>query len=214
MVHEKNMDSGVPQTPWVWPCHCLPPTGTSQGFLLGEMRRDKPIWKHCCNYKPRLYLKGLAHSRHPLNVSLDLGPYLCSPGSLQQFPEHPRCPKLPALGPLHTAADAREALFLSHSQPQRVDDFSPLLEPGSEPLRISPAHMAASGITAPLSRPVLAPMSPAQAAGPSPPPVPRNLSFLCITLYSPSSLYHFPPPLPSLNLPMTPIVLLRVPLGA
>ena len=143
-----------------------------------------------------------------------LGPYLCYPGSLQQFPEHPRCPRLPALGPLHTAADAREALFLSHSQPQRVDDFSPLLEPGSEPLRISPAHMAASGITAPLSRPVLAPMSPAPAAGPSLPPVPRNLSFLCITLYSPSSLYHFPPPLPSLNLPMTPIVLLCVPLAA
>lgn len=76
-MHGKNTDSGVPQTPWVWPCHCLPPTGTSQGFLLGKMRRDKPIWKHGCDYKPRFCLKGLAqglaHSRHTVNGRLDLG---------------------------------------------------------------------------------------------------------------------------------------------
>ena len=107
MVHGKNTDSGVPHTPWVWPCHCLPPTGTSQCFLLGKMRRDKPIWKHGCDYKFRFYLKGLAqglaHSRHPLNGCLDLGlgspPTMCR--SLDLPLPAPSSPSPTCLSTLH-----------------------------------------------------------------------------------------------------------------
>ena len=255
MVHGKNTDSGVPHTPWVWPCHCLPPTGTSQCFLLGKRRRDKPIWKHGCDYKFRFYLKGLAqglaHSRHPLNGCLDLGlgspPTMCR--SLDLPLPAPSSPWLLVLRCLDLAPLARAtpllpwvpaAVFWAPSLPQAacsrptshsgrrqgssgfvtfpatcVDDFLPALEPGPEPLRISPAHTAASGITAPLHALWSSAQEPSASCRPLPASSP-SVSLLSLhhsPLLSPSSLYLFPPPLPVLNLPMTPIVLLRDPLA-
>ena len=138
-----------------------------------------------------------------------LGPYPCSPGSLQPFPEHPRCPGC-LLQAHFPQPPTPGRLWFCHIPSQNVLLIShPRWSLDRSPSASAPPARQPQGSPSSFPHCDLVPMSPARAAGP--PRLLPSVSLSASRLYSSSSLHLFPPPLPALNLPMTPIVLLRAP---